>query len=57
MQWTPNAGTQQSGSSSSYSSNQQNQAPGYSGATSQVCLPIRIFCLSLHGLNSAAVKD
>ena len=52
MQWTPNASTQQSGSGSSYSSSQQNQAPEYSGATSQVCLPLCILCLALPRLHS-----
>ena len=52
MQWTPNASTQQSGSGSSYSSSQQNQAPEYSGATSQVCPLLCILCTSLHMLHS-----
>ena len=52
MQWTPNASTQQSGSGSSYSSSQQNQAPEYSGATSQVCLPLCMLCTFLHRLHS-----
>ena len=52
LQWTPNAGTQQSGSTSSYSSSQQNGTPQYSGATSQVCFPLCISCLSSRRLHS-----